>query len=183
MNGHRTARAKLDTGDVITIGSTELLFERRLAGVTASARWRSARRSLILKVLFLVLLYFFIWRIVRTASRDLRLPQESFVLTPGQAQAAGSCRPPGQSRPDGWSSSEPDADGGHRARARLAHVVTIGRGAQNDIALDDDFASASHARVEPQRDGVWVSDAGSTNGTFVNGKRSWRNRAGSRPAT
>ncbi len=44
---------------------------------------------LILKVLFLVLLYVFIWRIVRTASRDLRLPQESFVLTPGQAQAAG----------------------------------------------------------------------------------------------
>ena len=44
---------------------------------------------LILKLLFLVLLYVFIWRIVRTASRDLRLPQESFVLTPGQAQAAG----------------------------------------------------------------------------------------------
>ena len=44
---------------------------------------------LILKVLFLVLLYVFIWRIVRTASRDLRLPQESFVLTPGQAQAVG----------------------------------------------------------------------------------------------
>ena len=43
----------------------------------------------ILKVLFLVLLYLFIWRIVRTASRDLRLPQESFVLSPGQAQAAG----------------------------------------------------------------------------------------------
>jgi hypothetical protein len=30
VNGHRTARAKLDTGDVITIGSTDLLFERRL---------------------------------------------------------------------------------------------------------------------------------------------------------
>ena len=31
---------------------------------------------LVLKILFLVLLYLFIWRIVRTASRDLRLPQE-----------------------------------------------------------------------------------------------------------
>ncbi len=30
VNGHRTSRAKLDSGDVITIGSTELLFERRL---------------------------------------------------------------------------------------------------------------------------------------------------------
>jgi pSer/pThr/pTyr-binding forkhead associated (FHA) protein len=26
-------------------------------------------------------------------------------------------------------------------------------------------------RVEPRRDGVWVSDLGSTNGTFVNGVR------------
>jgi hypothetical protein len=30
VNGHRTARAKLENGDVITIGSTDLLFERRL---------------------------------------------------------------------------------------------------------------------------------------------------------
>src|ERR1700736_1519977 len=32
---------------------------------------------LALKAAFLVLLYVFIWRIVRTGSRDLRLPQES----------------------------------------------------------------------------------------------------------
>ena len=37
---------------------------------------------LILKILFLVLLYLFIWRIVRSATRDIRLPQESFVLGP-----------------------------------------------------------------------------------------------------
>ena len=39
---------------------------------------------LILKIAFLVLLYLFIWRIVRTASRDLRLPQESFILAPSR---------------------------------------------------------------------------------------------------
>ena len=44
---------------------------------------------LLLKASFLVLLYLFIWRIVRTASRDLRLPQESFVLGPQQAAAVG----------------------------------------------------------------------------------------------
>lgn len=31
VNGSRTARAKLDSGDVITIGGTDLVFERRLA--------------------------------------------------------------------------------------------------------------------------------------------------------
>jgi pSer/pThr/pTyr-binding forkhead associated (FHA) protein len=50
--------------------------------------------------------------------------------------------------------------------------LTIGRGGQNDIPLEgDEFASARHARIEPRRDGVWVEDLGSTNGTFVNGSQ------------
>ena len=50
--------------------------------------------------------------------------------------------------------------------------VSIGRGGQNDIPLDgDEFSSARHARFERRRDGLWVEDAGSTNGTFVNGAR------------
>src|SRR4029453_18468522 len=51
---------------------------------------------LVLKIGFVVLLYLFIWRIVRTASKDLRLPQESFILAPQEAAAAGlrNRRPP-----------------------------------------------------------------------------------------
>ena len=50
--------------------------------------------------------------------------------------------------------------------------VAIGRGGQNEIPLDgDEFASAQHARFESKRDGLWVEDVGSTNGTFVNGAR------------
>src|SRR4029077_13040674 len=44
VNGHRTSRAKLDSGDVITIGSTELLFERRLVEGPGYAPRRSGRR-------------------------------------------------------------------------------------------------------------------------------------------
>jgi len=118
---------------------------------------------LILKILFLVLLYLFIWRIVRTASRDLRLPQESFVLSPGQAQAAGLL-----------GAEAPIKTGrlvfpGGEVRTLDSRTLYIGRDRQNDIPLDDDYASTRHARIEPRRDGVWVSDAGSTNGTFVNG--------------
>ena len=50
--------------------------------------------------------------------------------------------------------------------------LTVGRGGQNDVAIDgDEFASARHVRFEPRRDGVWVHDLGSTNGTYVNGVR------------
>ena len=45
---------------------------------------------LLLKIGFLVLLYLFLWKIVRTASRDLRTPQESFVLAPQQVRKSDS---------------------------------------------------------------------------------------------
>ena len=48
---------------------------------------------LVLKVAFLVLLYLFIWRIVRSAARDVRMPQESFVLAPGSVPGLGQDQP------------------------------------------------------------------------------------------
>ena len=49
-------------------------------------------------------------------------------------------------------------------------ALSIGRGRSNDVSIDGDgFASTHHARFEPRRDGVYVEDTGSTNGTFVNG--------------
>ena len=50
--------------------------------------------------------------------------------------------------------------------------VLVGRGGQNDVPLDgDEYASAQHARFDPRRDGLWIEDLGSTNGTYVNGGR------------
>ena len=125
---------------------------------------------LVLKIAFLVLLYVFIWRIVRSAARDLRLPQESMILSPQQASAL-LAQP--VARELGRlvvveSSALEEGD----AFAIDSTALTVGRGDDNDLALaGDSFASSHHARFEPRRDGVWVQDAGSTNGTFVNGAR------------
>ncbi|HEY4346364.1 MAG TPA: FHA domain-containing protein [Gaiellaceae bacterium] len=125
---------------------------------------------LVLKIAFLVLLYLFIWRIVRSAARDLRLPQESMIISPQQASAL---------------LAQPIA----RELGRLvvtesrtlvegdvysidSNALTVGRGSDNDLPLDgDEYASSRHARFEPRRDGVYVEDVGSTNGTYVNGIR------------
>ena len=134
--------------------------------ILASTTYESV--LLILKIAFLVLLYLFIWRIVRTAGRDLRLPQESFILRPALAGGAiGQAVNPGrlvvvQSQVL-TVGEQYDLD---------SSPLTVGRGTQNDVSIDgDEFASARHVRVEPRRDGVWVSDVGSTNGTYVNGVR------------
>jgi pSer/pThr/pTyr-binding forkhead associated (FHA) protein len=125
---------------------------------------------LVLKIAFLVLLYLFIWRIVRTASRDLRLPQESFILAPSSQAGVQSVRP---ARVTGRLVvvKSADLDEGQDFEVDSAQL-TIGRGGQNDIAIrSDEYASARHARFEPRHDGVWVQDLGSTNGTYLNGAR------------
>ena len=133
----------------------------------ASTTYESA--LLALKIAFLVLLYLFIWRIVRTAAADMRLPQESFILRPG-ALTGGAI---GQQINSGRLvvSHSPTLEEGTEYSLDSA-AVTIGRATQNVVSIDgDEFASARHARVEPRRDGVWVNDLGSTNGTYVNGVR------------
>ena len=124
---------------------------------------------LILKILFLVVLYVFIWRIVRGAARDVSLPQESFILRPGDAEALGA-RPSIQTGRLVVLKS-PALEAGTVFELDSA-ALTVGRGGQNDVSIEqDEFASARHARFEPRRDGVWVQDRGSTNGTYVNGAR------------
>jgi FHA domain len=132
---------------------------------------------LLLKIAFLVLLYLFIWRIVRSAARDLRLPQESMILAPQQAAAAGLVPQP-VARELGRLVvlQSPALDEGETVTLD-SHPLTVGRGANNDLPLpEDEFASSRHARFEPRRDGVYLEDIGSTNGTFVNGIRVTRDR-------
>jgi hypothetical protein len=126
---------------------------------------------LLLKACFLILLYLFIWRIVRTASRDLRLPQESFVLAPRDAAAIG-LRPEPRMNMGRLVVLKSTAIDENTEFVLDSSGISIGRGSPNEVSLDgDDFASAQHARVEPRRDGVWIEDVGSTNGTYVNGVR------------
>jgi FHA domain len=132
---------------------------------------------LALKIAFLVLLYLFIWRIVRSAARDLRLPQESMILGPQQAAAAGliPARPARELGRLVVLASPALGDGDEIVLDTQA--ITFGRGRTNDIPLlDDEYASTRHARIEPRRDGIWLEDIGSTNGTFVNGIRLTRER-------
>jgi len=136
---------------------------------------------LVLKILFLVLLYLFIWRIVRAASKDVRSTQESFILGPQQAAGlrAATPAPQGPSPIVGGALvvvASPILGVGEQHGLNSA-PLTIGRGGSNDLVVDgDEFASTRHARVAPRGDGVWVEDLGSTNGTYVNGMKLTRPR-------
>lgn len=112
---------------------------------------------LLLRVAVVLLLYFFLWQVLRFVIRDLRSGSSSaggLAVSPyGQLmvlRAGTTGVPTGKTFPLGPSN-------------------IIGRSMENcEIALNDSFLSSQHARLELQGD-VWVlEDLTSTNGTFVN---------------
>lgn len=49
-------------------------------------------------------------------------------------------------------------------------LVAIGRGLNNDVILEDSRVSRHHAQLRYRSRRFWVTDLGSTNGTYVNGE-------------
>jgi hypothetical protein len=139
----------------------------------ASAQVETA--LLALKIAFLVLLYLFIWRIVRSAAKDLRLPQESMILRP--AQVAAMLPQPVARELGRLVVVQSPAIAPGVTFPIDSTALSVGRGGTNDVQIEsDEYASTRHARFEPRRDGVYVDDVGSTNGTYVNGIRLTRER-------
>ncbi|NJK81012.1 MAG: FHA domain-containing protein [Chloroflexaceae bacterium] len=111
---------------------------------------------LVLRVLVVVLLYFFLWQVLRVITTDLRRG----VVAPGTEPA-----PYGQLVV--MSSGQTGLPVGKAFP--LKPLTIIGRSLESDIALNDTFLSGEHARLELRPNGWILEDLNSTNGTFVNG--------------
>ena len=114
---------------------------------------------LILRILFIVLLYLFLMQVVIAITRDLR---RTSVVSSEEMGAAPRILGHLVVVDSGPSNILPGT------RFDLEGLTTIGRGPTNTIQLPDNFISAEHTRLS-YRHGIWyVQDAGSVNGTFVN---------------
>jgi len=116
---------------------------------------------LLLRVLFIVLIYVFLYQVVRATIREL------ITLSQVGAQPATASMPNPSSRLEIVEPAQSSFAPG--ASLAVGHHETIGRHLDNSIVLDDAFVSSRHAEMSFER-GIWtVRDLDSTNGTFLNG--------------
>ncbi|MDI6831617.1 MAG: FHA domain-containing protein [Actinomycetota bacterium] len=116
-----------------------------------------------LRYVFLGLLYAFLALVARLIYRELK-------PAPAKDAVRAAARP---------------RKTGHRARLVLVgetpfrrqgnwevrEETVIGRAPECAVCVEDEFASNQHARVYRTGEGYFVEDLGSTNGTYVNGRR------------
>ena len=128
----------------------------------------------VIKVLFLALLWLFILSAVSVIRSDLFGRTVPAPDQP-QPQELESPAPPSKRvrRPRGEPRIMIITQGAQTGQSAelAAGVILIGRGADCQLILDDDYVSTRHARVVGGDQGIYVEDLGSTNGTYVNGQR------------
>ena len=108
----------------------------------------------LLKILFIILLFVFLWQVAGAI----------------RAHIGG-----GASKSRGKGPSELVVLRGEVAQGKRVKLRgsghTVGRSADADIIINDPYASDFHARISAQNGQTRVEDLGSTNGTYVNGRR------------
>ena len=129
---------------------------------------------LLLRVGVLVLLYLFVWRIARTAIRDVRGSSESMIMSPGHGfdPQPAPVAPTKPATPGRLVVVESDILPIGAAVVLDQPEVLLGRDPHAAAVLDGDgFVSGRHAMVRLRGGSPTVTDLGSTNGTYVNGDR------------
>jgi pSer/pThr/pTyr-binding forkhead associated (FHA) protein len=133
---------------------------------------------LILRITLIFLLYFFVFLTVRAIGRELSRPvSRASTVGPEPGYPPEDSISPAAGRSGGPAGRLVVTSAGNASTVRpgnifeLGPVMPIGRRQDNAIVLDDDFVSSEHALLSWREGRWWLSDAASSNGTFLNGQR------------
>jgi len=124
----------------------------------------------LLRYVFLVVLYVFVWRSVKAVYLELR-PEARRPRAPRAPLTTPSQPPPRRAKKAPGRVAIVDGSSLKGKTFDLTDEVVIGRADKCHVVLDDTYVSQVHARIFT-RDGTYVlEDLGSTNGTYLNRRR------------
>lgn len=106
----------------------------------------------LLRIIFLGLVYLFVWQIARAIGSHVGI----------------SVR---RSRRRGTKILFVRSDTQKGLEIDVTDVTVLGRSDEADVTLEDPYASDFHMRLVAQENDLMLHDLGSTNGTYVNGRR------------
>ena len=109
----------------------------------------------VMRLVFLALLYLVLARVMRSLLRDLRAAAREPTTSLGRLIVLES--------PSGEPATGLSFD--------LDAITTLGRDVNNAIVIEDPFASSEHVVLTFRGRSWYVEDTGSTNGTYLNGRR------------
>lgn len=106
----------------------------------------------VLRIIFLGLVYLFVWQVAQAIGSHLGI----------------SVR---RRRREGSKILFVKSETQQGLEAEITDVTVLGRSDESDLILEDPYASDFHVRLVSQDSGLMLHDLGSTNGTYVNGRR------------
>jgi len=106
----------------------------------------------LLRIIFLGLVYLFVWQVARAIGSHLGISVK-------------------RKRREGRKVLFVRSEGQQGVELEVSDVTVLGRSSETDVVLDDPYASEFHMRLVAQDNGIMLHDLGSTNGTYVNGRR------------
>jgi pSer/pThr/pTyr-binding forkhead associated (FHA) protein len=106
----------------------------------------------LLRIIFLGLVYLFVWQVARAIGSHAGISVK-------------------RKRKEGSRVLFVRSESQQGQEYEVKDVIVMGRSEETDVALDDPYASEFHLRLVAQENGMMLHDLGSTNGTYVNGRR------------
>jgi pSer/pThr/pTyr-binding forkhead associated (FHA) protein len=106
----------------------------------------------LLRIIFLGLVYLFVWQVARAIGSHLGISLK-------------------RSRREGTKLVMVKSESQQGTELEVEDVTVLGRSAEADVLLDDPYASEFHMRLVANEKGLVLHDLGSTNGTYINGRR------------
>jgi predicted component of type VI protein secretion system len=116
---------------------------------------------LILRILFIALLYFFVFQVIRVISREMRTVADPRAVASDWDDVSGALRVEDPGKTNLYSGQV----------FELEPVNVIGRDRRATIPVEHSFVSSEHSQISWEEGQWWASDLRSTNGTYVNGSR------------